>query len=67
MILVSSRKGTMKAMTIVKQDKAYVYLELGQREYFTITLDNKSKQLKSSRDFEKRDNDLESNNCCIWK
>lgn len=46
MIFVSSEKGIVKAVNIVPQKMAYVYLDLGKREYCTISMENKNLRRK---------------------
>ena len=40
LVMVGSSRGTVKALNIVKQQMAYVYLDLGQKEYATVTLNH---------------------------
>ena len=40
-------------MTMIRQEKAYVYLDLGHREYCTITIDKK-KNLGMNSDLEQQ-------------
>ena len=51
LVFISSKKGTVKAMTMIRQEKAYVYLDLGHREYCTITVD-KNKKLGMNSDLD---------------
>jgi len=52
LVFISSKKGTVKAMTMIRQEKAYVYLDLGHREYCTITVDNNKRKLGMNSDLD---------------
>ena len=52
LVFISSKKGTVKAMTMIRQEKAYVYLDLGHREYCTITVNNNKKKLGMNSELE---------------
>lgn len=60
MIFVSSNKGRVKAVNIVPQKMSYIYLDLGQREYCAIAVNNKN--LRQQPD---NKNINESKGCCI--
>ena len=38
MVFVGSNKGNMKAINIIPQQMSYVYLDLGNNDYCTVTL-----------------------------
>jgi len=48
-IFVSSKSGCLKVISIVKQEKQYVYLELDQREYLTLSVSKDKSRGRTSK------------------
>ena len=64
MVFIGSNKGKVKAINIIPQQMAYVYLDLGKDEYCTVALDRKNSN--SANEMQRKDSKVVDNQlCCL--